>query len=98
MLYPVESYIYEDGLGLSGWIENKRVLLGTRELMENHSIEGIPTLAKEKEYSKGNIVMYLSISGVVSTLFDSESKSKPFCCPLASGVGSRGNHYSYPYS
>ena len=69
MLYPVESYIYEDGLGLSGWIENKRVLLGTRELMENHSIEGIPTLAKEKEYAKGNIVLYLSISGVVSTLF-----------------------------
>lgn len=34
LLYPVESYIYEDGLGLSGWIENKRVLLGTRELME----------------------------------------------------------------
>ena len=69
MLYPVESYIYEDGLGLSGWIENKRVLLGTRELMENHSIEGIPTLAKEKEYAKGNTVVYLSISGVVSTLF-----------------------------
>lgn len=69
MLYPVESYIYEDGLGLSGWIENKRVLLGTRELMENHSIEGIPTKAKEKEYAKDNIVLYLSVSGVVSTLF-----------------------------
>ncbi len=69
MLYPVESYIYEDGLGLSGWIENKRVLLGTRELMENHSIEGIPTKAKEKEYAKGNIVLYLSVSGVVTTLF-----------------------------
>ena len=69
MLYPVESYIYEDDLGLSGWIENKRVLLGTRELMENHSIEGIPTLAKEQEYANGNIVLYLSISGVVSTLF-----------------------------
>lgn len=69
MLYPVESYIYEDGLGLSGWIENKRVLLGTRELMENHSIEGIPSVAKEKEYAKGNLVLYLSISGVVSSLF-----------------------------
>lgn len=69
MLYPVESYIYEDGLGLSGWIENKRVLLGTRELMENHSIEGIPTKAKEQEYAKGNIVLYLSVSGIVSTLF-----------------------------
>ena len=70
MLYPVESYIYEDGLGLSGWIENKRILLGTRELMQNHSIDGLPLLAKEKEYAKnGNTPIYLSISGVVSTLF-----------------------------
>lgn len=69
MLFPVESYIYEDGLGLSGWIENKRVLFGSRELMENHSIEGLPTKAKEAEYSKGNIPMYLSISGVVSAIF-----------------------------
>lgn len=69
MLYPVESYIYEDGLGLSGWIENKRVLFGSRELMEHHSIEGLPSIMKEQEYAKGNIVIYLSISGVVSTLF-----------------------------
>lgn len=69
MLYPVESYIYEDGLGLSGWIENKRVLLGTRELMENHSIQGLPSIVKEREYAKGNLVLYLSISGVISSLF-----------------------------
>lgn len=69
MLYPVESYIYEDGLGLSGWIDNQRILFGTRELMENHSIEGLPPLSKEKEYTKGFIPMYLSISGVVATLF-----------------------------
>ena len=69
MLYPVESYIYEDGLGLSGWIDNQRILFGTRELMENHSIEGLPPLAKEKQYTKGYIPIYLSISGVVSTLF-----------------------------
>ncbi|MBR1752506.1 MAG: hypothetical protein IJ740_16835 [Ruminococcus sp.] len=69
MLYPVESYMIEDEQGISGWIENKRVLLGTRELMENHSIEGMPTLAKEMEYAGDNIVLYLSISGIVSTLF-----------------------------
>lgn len=69
MLYPVESYIIEDGQGISGWIENKRVLLGTRELMEHHSIEGLPTIAKESEYAKDNTVLYLSISGIVSTLF-----------------------------
>ncbi|NLZ45845.1 MAG: hypothetical protein GX896_04050, partial [Clostridiales bacterium] len=75
MLYPVESYIYEDGLGLSGWIENKRVLLGTRELMENHSIEGIPSESKERDYAKGNLVIYLSISGVVSALFIVRAKA-----------------------
>ena len=37
--------------------------------MENHSIEGLPPLSKEKEYTKGYIPMYLSISGVVATLF-----------------------------
>lgn len=69
MLYPVESYIFEDGLGLSGWIENKRVLLGTRELMENHSIEGLPTKAREHEYTRGYIPVYLSVGGVVTALF-----------------------------
>lgn len=76
MLYPVESYIYEDSLGLSGWIENKRVLLGTRELMVNHSIEGLPSKAKEMEYSKGNaVILYLSISGEISTLFIVQAKA-----------------------
>ena len=75
MLYPVESYSYEDGQGLSGWIENKRILLGTRELMENHSIEGLPTIAKEREYARGNQVVYLSISGVVSSLFVIRAKA-----------------------
>ncbi len=70
MYYPVESYIYEDGLGLSGWIQNKRVLFGNRQLMESHSVEGIPTVEKEKSYSKedGN-VLYLSIGGTLAMLF-----------------------------
>lgn len=69
LLYPVESYLYEDTLGLSGWIGNKRVLLGTRELMKNHSIEGLPSTAKEADYAKKNLVLYLSISGEVTMMF-----------------------------
>ena len=69
LLYPVESYIYEDGMGLSGWIDNRRVLLGSRELMENHSIDGLPTIGKEKEYAGQNTVIYLSISGIVTAMF-----------------------------
>lgn len=70
MLNPVESYIYEDSMGLCGWINNKRVLLGNRELMQNHSIEGLPSVAKEKEYTgEDKIAVYLSISGQLSAMF-----------------------------
>ncbi|MGN0643225.1 MAG: hypothetical protein ACI4JJ_08755 [Huintestinicola sp.] len=70
MLNPVESYIYEDSMGLCGWINNKRVLLGNRELMANHSIEGLPSVMKEKEYTDGDkIAVYLSISGQLSAMF-----------------------------
>lgn len=70
MLNPVESYIFEDSMGLCGWINNKRILLGNRELMTNHSIEGMPSEAKEKDYSdNGRIAIYLSISGELSAMF-----------------------------
>ncbi len=70
LLNPVESYIYEDTMGLCGWINNKRVLLGNRELMANHSIAGVPTKTKEKEYTKnGKQVIYLSVSGELSAMF-----------------------------
>ncbi len=70
LLNPVESYIFEDSMGLCGWINNKRVLLGNRELMTNHSIEGIPPITKEKEYTEnGRCAVYLSISGELSAMF-----------------------------
>ncbi len=76
MLYSIDSYIYEDSLGISGWIENKRVLLGNRELMENHSIEGLPSKSKERQYANNNgSVVYLSISGEVTTLFIVKTKA-----------------------
>lgn len=78
MLNPVESYIYEDSMGLCGWINNKRVLLGSRELMINHSIEGMPTVAREREYTEnGRIAVYLSISGELSAMFIIDIKASP---------------------
>lgn len=70
LLNPVESYIFEDSMGLCGWINNKRILLGSRELMVNHSIDGVPPLSKEKEYTgSGRYAVYLSISGELSAMF-----------------------------
>lgn len=76
LLNPVESYIYEDSMGLCGWINNRRVLLGNRGLMVNHSIEGLPSEEKEAEYTEGGrCAVYLSISGELSAMFILELKA-----------------------
>lgn len=76
LLNPVESYIYEDSMGLCGWINNRRVLLGNRGLMVNHSIEGLPSEEKEAEYTDGGrCAVYLSISGELSAMFILELKA-----------------------
>lgn len=69
LLYPIDNFSYEEDMGLCGWINNRRILLGTRELMESHNIEGIPTKAQETEYAEGNAPVYLSISGNLAAMF-----------------------------
>ena len=41
ILKPVDSVVYEDGMGLSAWVDSKRVLIGNRELMLNHGVEDV---------------------------------------------------------
>ncbi|MBQ1463857.1 MAG: hypothetical protein IIZ18_03515 [Ruminococcus sp.] len=69
ILYPIENFSCEENLGLCGWINNRRVLFGSRELMESHNIEGLPTKAQEAEYSADGEPMYLSVSGNLSAMF-----------------------------
>ncbi len=69
-LSRVENFVYEDSMGLCGWIHNRRILFGNRELMNNHKIEGIPTLTKEKEFTEGGKeALYLSVSGNLAAMF-----------------------------
>lgn len=69
-LYNIENFTFEEGLGLCGWINNRRVLFGSRELMTSHNIEGVPTKAKEADLaSSSQEIMYLSISGNLAAIF-----------------------------
>ncbi|MDE6519987.1 MAG: hypothetical protein K2K91_05930 [Ruminococcus sp.] len=72
LLYPVENFSYEEDMGLCGWIRNRRVLLGTREFMESHNIEGIPV--KSQKTDDGTYPVYLSVSGNLSAIFSVELK------------------------
>lgn len=66
---PVDNVMYEENYGLSGWIRNRRILLGNREMMLLHNVEGLPSPMREAEYAgNGNEILYFSVSGVLSAM------------------------------
>lgn len=69
MILDVKGCTSEDNLGVSGWIENKRVLLGSRKLMERHGVEGMPSESAEENFADGNGIMYLAVSGQAAMMF-----------------------------
>lgn len=69
LLKPVSGCVYENNLGVMGWIDRRRVLLGNREHMKSHQII-VPDMKKEQAANKdGNEVIYLAVGGEVCLLF-----------------------------
>lgn len=65
----VESVLYEDEIGLVGWIKSERILVGSRTLMEKYSVE-VPNIKYEEKYtSQGRQVTYLSRAGRLVAMF-----------------------------
>lgn len=70
ILLPYDSFAYENAMGYSCWIENKRVLVGNRELMRNHGID-LPSADYEAKYRKEGEreLLYLATSGELTAMF-----------------------------
>lgn len=69
LLKKVSNCVYESGLGVSGWIGSRRVLLGSRDHMKSHGIT-VPDSKKETALNKKNDeVIYLAVAGEVCMLF-----------------------------
>lgn len=62
-LPEVESVLYEDELGLVGWINGERILVGSRNLMEKYRVDTPVPEYEEKYSSKGSQITYLSRAG-----------------------------------
>lgn len=63
-----EDFTYEEKLGYSCWIADRKVLVGSRQMLIEHSIPA-PTEYEEKRYAgKGN-VMYVVIEGELVATF-----------------------------
>ena len=69
LLSEVESLVYEQGMGISGWVDGRRVFVGNRRLLQNHGVD-VPSLDYEARYAKdGRRLVYLSLGGQLSAMF-----------------------------
>ena len=63
-----EDIQYEEKLGYACWIAGRRVLVGNREMLVQHSIDA-PTEEEERSYSKNKSVMYVVVEGMIAATF-----------------------------
>ncbi len=69
LLLKVDELKYEERLGLTGWIRNRRIFVGNRKLLENHNID-IPMSIDESKYVGGNRqIIYLADAGKIAAFF-----------------------------
>ncbi|MBQ4105892.1 MAG: hypothetical protein IJC86_05870 [Clostridia bacterium] len=68
-LPKVESVLYEDKLGLVGWVEGERILVGSRALLEKYAIAPPSEDFEEKYKIEGRSVTYLTRSGELVAMF-----------------------------
>ncbi len=68
-LPEVESVLYEDSMGLIGWVGGERILVGNRELMHKYNIETPSTDYEEKYLIEGRQITYLAQQGELISMF-----------------------------
>ncbi len=69
LLPPVEDLIYEDRLGLSAWIFNRKILLGSEDLMRNHNVEISDKALINKHTAEDKYPLYLAIDSKAAAVF-----------------------------
>jgi Cu+-exporting ATPase len=74
LLSPVDDCIYEVNMGVAGWIDKRRVMLGNREQMKHHGVS-VPDIKKEKKYAGKADAVYLAVGGEVVAILFIEIKS-----------------------
>lgn len=76
-LPDVESVLYEDELGLVGWINGERILVGSRALMEKYKVDTPSFNYEEKYISDGKQITYLSRAGRLVAMLVTQYHASP---------------------
>lgn len=69
ILYPLDGCEYIEGQGYVSWINNNRVIVGNRSLMEKYDIAMPPISLETKFTSQGRKPIYLTVGGKLFGMF-----------------------------
>ena len=66
----VDTVVYEDKMGISGWVNDQKVFIGNRVLLESHGITNLPDPELDKKIMrKGYFPIYLATENNPCVLF-----------------------------
>jgi len=69
LLLPAENLSFENGMGISAFIEDRQTFFGSRSLMQEYGID-VPSKDYEARYSRnGRDLLYLAVSGELCAMF-----------------------------
>ncbi len=77
MLFKVENLLCEVGRGFVGFVDNNRVVVGTREMLQVHDIDPPPIEMEMKLCSGTSVPLYLAVSGKLFAMFLIEYTPEP---------------------
>lgn len=69
MLPEVDSLVFEAGMGVSGWVNNDRVLVGNSLLLKNHGVRVLDPRTENELCEGDKHLLYLSCEGELSAVF-----------------------------
>lgn len=65
----VDSVIYEEKMGISGWVSDRRVFVGNRDLLIAHGFTGLPPAELDKKIMrKGYFPVYIASDNILCAL------------------------------
>ncbi len=68
LLPTVQSFNYEERMGISGWINDQKVIMGNRNMMKLHNMP-LPDISEEEKYTyDGRRVIYLAIANQLAAM------------------------------
>lgn len=90
LLPEVHSFNYEDRMGISGWINGQKVIMGNRNMMKHHNFELGDEADEEKYTHDGRKVVYLAIANSLAAMLVVSYAPNKKLAPFIKRLGTDG--------